>query len=479
MNRIVLLCLTLFLHACANPYAKFYNGMQDARTSPGYVQSAGELQIVRTDDSDRDAKALAAKGYFVIGESNFSAATIPFSEYQMREMAGRIGAQVVLISQKDSATASAALRFTIPDTTFGAVFMALRKYRFGAVVEPLDEETRRNLGVNFGVRVIAVVEGSPADRAGILPGDILLKIEADDVMSASALQQSIDRHEGLVSVELMRAKSRIEKRVELARFAARPLAPGSATKGDSDAVRRVLAGANPAAIEWTDKSLASANRGEWAEAIRASSAAISLNPGLVPAYINRCWAYMGHGDLEEGLKDCETVLKVDPGNVLAINNRGAIVAQQGKEDAALADYERACQGGLELACENFRKIRGYSPKDTAAIANRMLDDATGKFSDGNWGAVIASTSKVIDMAPGNVSAYVSRSGAYANTGRLPDALADAETAIRLNPNDGMAYNNRGYAFELMNKPRQASLDFEIACNLKVELGCVNLKRIRQ
>ena len=90
MNRIALFCLALLLQGYANPYSKYYMGMQDARSSPGYVNSANGLQIVPTDDSKRDVKALAAKGYFVIGESNFSAFNLAFSEHQMREIADRI-----------------------------------------------------------------------------------------------------------------------------------------------------------------------------------------------------------------------------------------------------------------------------------------------------------------------------------------------------------------------------------------------------
>lgn len=236
---------------------------------------------------------------------------------------------------------------------------------------------------------------------------------------------------------------------------------------------------NPKAIEWNEKSFASANSGAWAEAIRTASVAISLDQNYVSAYINRCRAYLGHGDIDEATQDCDTALKLDPLSMLAINNRGAIMSQQGKQDAALAEYEKACFGGLEIGCDNYRKIRGYSPKDTAAIAKIKLNEAQTKFSEKNWDGAITSATEAINMIPNNVSAYVTRSGAYANAGKLPESLADSETVIRLNPDEGMGYNNRGYVYEVMKKLRQAALDYEIACGLKVELGCINLKKIKQ
>ncbi len=234
---------------------------------------------------------------------------------------------------------------------------------------------------------------------------------------------------------------------------------------------------NPKAIEWNEKSLASANRGEWADAIRTSSVAISLDPNYVNAYVNRCRAFLGHGDIDKAMLDCDTALKLDPHNMLAINNHGIIMAQQGNQNAALTEYEKACLGGLEIGCENFRKIRGYAPNNPAAFAKFKLDEAQAKFNDKNWDGAIASSTESINIMPSNAAPYVTRSGAYANTGRLQEALADSETAIRLNPDEGFAYNNRGYVYELMKKPREALLDYEIACGLKVELGCVNLKRV--
>jgi len=228
------------------------------------------------------------------------------------------------------------------------------------------------------------------------------------------------------------------------------------------------------ATEWNNKSLESAKRGDWTESIRTASVAIFLDPSLVTAYVNRCYAFLEHGDLDEAMQDCDSALKFEPGNMLAVNDRGLIMAKLGKVDFALAEYERACQGGLDLGCENFRKIRGYSPKDKAAIAKIKLIEAKNRLSEKNWEGAVTSATEAIQLAPESTAAYVTRSGAYANGGHLPEALADAEIAIRKNPDEGTGYSSRGYVYELMKKPREAKLDYEIACSLKSEIGCAGL-----
>jgi len=42
---------------------------------------------------------------------------------------------------------------------------------------------------------------------------------------------------------------------------------------------------------------------------------------------------------------------------------------------------------------------------------------------------------------------------------------------------GMAYNNLGVVHEQLQEIRQARLQYAIACGLKIELACANLKRL--
>jgi len=213
------------------------------------------------------------------------------------------------------------------------------------------------------------------------------------------------------------------------------------------------------------------------EAIRRTTSIITLKPGLASPYVNRSWAYLEQGSLDEAISDCNTVLSIEPNNVNALNNRGVANERQGRIDIALTDYEQACVGSYQLACENFKLLRGYYPKDKNVYIQQQIDEAEAKFAQKNWKDVISITSKVISLAPEKFVAYIDRSAAYSNLGQLQQAFDDVDVAIKLNPDAGAAYNNRGYVNQLMKKPHQAILDYEIACNLNYELGCTNYKNM--
>ena len=236
---------------------------------------------------------------------------------------------------------------------------------------------------------------------------------------------------------------------------------------------------NPEASAWNSKSLESGNAEKWVEAIRTSSAAIAIDPKYTDAYINRCRAYIGYGELDEAAKDCNEALKLDPTNMIAVNNLAVIFLRQGNESKALDGYEKACLGGYQLSCDNFKKIKGYSPKDTSEIVKKKNEEAVKAFSQKDWVSVIAITTEIIRIDPKNSDAFISRSGAYANTGKLDDALSDVDVAIRLSPNEPAGYNNRGFIFELQKSTNRAILQYEIACSLNFQIGCSNLKRLKQ
>jgi tetratricopeptide (TPR) repeat protein len=88
---------------------------------------------------------------------------------------------------------------------------------------------------------------------------------------------------------------------------------------------------NPEAYAWNSKSLESGNAEKWVEAIRTSSAAIAIDPKYIDAYLNRCRAYIGYGELDEAAKDCNEALKLEPTNMIAVNNLAVILNKIGKE----------------------------------------------------------------------------------------------------------------------------------------------------
>jgi hypothetical protein len=256
----ILLCACL--SACANPYNKFYSGSPDARANPYYVDMPGDVAIYPTNDLDRDGRALIRKGYFIIGNSSFNGASNNVSNQQLIEQAKKVGAQVVLLKSKYTHTETGAMPLTLPNTstsystgnataygaggmvnaygsatttTFGsetvmmpysvqrsdylAVYFAKSQSRLGVCLEAttsIDIETRKRLGTNAGVKVFEVIEGSPAYRANVFPGDILLSIGNDEFSSQEEYIKLLDKYEGQkVSVKLWRDGNILEKNLEV------------------------------------------------------------------------------------------------------------------------------------------------------------------------------------------------------------------------------------------------------------------------
>ncbi|MBQ3267481.1 MAG: trypsin-like peptidase domain-containing protein [Atopobiaceae bacterium] len=75
-----------------------------------------------------------------------------------------------------------------------------------------------NLPVNQGAFVAAVIEGGPAEAAGIQQGDIIIKVGRDNITSADALILAVRSHKigETVSVTLMRGTEQVTLDVTLA-----------------------------------------------------------------------------------------------------------------------------------------------------------------------------------------------------------------------------------------------------------------------
>ena len=63
---------------------------------------------------------------------------------------------------------------------------------------------------------------------------------------------------------------------------------------------------------------------------------------------------------------------------------------------------------------------------------------------GKYNTAISDYTTAIRLDPDDAVAYINRAVAYGNLGEYNTAISDYTTAIRLDPNDAVAYNNRGH-----------------------------------
>lgn len=95
-----------------------------------------------------------------------------------------------------------------PEDLAGKSYIAIRKldeptkFSLGLVVNDLNPEIAKSMGLEGekGVLVISVEENSPADRAGIRPGDLIMKVGAEDVDSVLKFMALMDEFLGTSKV---------------------------------------------------------------------------------------------------------------------------------------------------------------------------------------------------------------------------------------------------------------------------------------
>ncbi len=80
----------------------------------------------------------------------------------------------------------------------------IRKAWLGVYIQDITEELARALGIRNrkGVLVTQVVEGSPADKAGIMENDIIRKVDGDDISNAEELVSKIRSYKPGTTVTL-------------------------------------------------------------------------------------------------------------------------------------------------------------------------------------------------------------------------------------------------------------------------------------
>ena len=225
---------------CQNPYTTFYKGQQDARKSAWYSADQPRLEILASNDVEKDVMSFIRKGYIVCGGSSFEGNSNVGDIQNIKRQALAVRATAVVFSSRYSRTVSNTMYLTLPTTSttytnssataygsggsvsafgssvsttygtsteaipysvsrsqFDAVFMFKgTRPRVGIVPKELDDVTRQKIGTNFGIMVSVVIEGSPAFKADILPGDVVVSINSERISSPANYLELLDKYQG-------------------------------------------------------------------------------------------------------------------------------------------------------------------------------------------------------------------------------------------------------------------------------------------
>lgn len=157
--------------------------------------------------------------------------------------------------------------------------------------------------------------------------------------------------------------------------------------------------------------------GELDNAIAEYNQAIQLDPALVDAYNNRGNAYAEKGDQVRAIEDFDKAIELKPDHVAAYFNRGLSYQLGGYPEKALEDYQEA----LKLDPPETLLSRLFLH---LGILYATLDDEERALSH---------LTKAIELDPNNVIAYNDRGAVYEQKGRLLEAIADYRQVVRLLP----------------------------------------------
>jgi tetratricopeptide (TPR) repeat protein len=110
----------------------------------------------------------------------------------------------------------------------------------------------------------------------------------------------------------------------------------------------------------------------------------------------------------------------------AYNNRGIALAKEGRYEAAIARFTRACQ---------------RNPLFAEAYYNRALVD----LAIGQLGQAVSDFTKAVQIKPGLVEGYAGRAPIYVDMNRYAQAISDFTKVIELDPDSTETYFKRSLA----------------------------------
>ncbi len=191
-------------------------------------------------------------------------------------------------------------------------------------------------------------------------------------------------------------------------------------------------------------------RGDISSAIFALSQAISLRPDDPESYFLRAELHEKRGEIESAIANYATVTKLDPGNLEAFKrqamhkfNKGlwsqavqhftALIHRAPNDTSARIHRSRAfySMGRFTEALQDLSAAIHLEPSQSEAYCHRacLLRDHHPQQALKDF-----SVSLLLDDSPDNVQAYVHRGVLYTQMKSFDEALADFESALRLDHN---------------------------------------------
>ncbi len=209
------------------------------------------------------------------------------------------------------------------------------------------------------------------------------------------------------------------------------------------------------------------------------------SPALdLPQALNRAVAAYKAGQLAQAEGICQQVISVDRNYFDALYVLAVVQATLGKNDDALANYDRALalqprhaeawsnRGNTlkslkryDEALDSFDKALAAQPDYPAALSNR----GAALFEMGRYEDALATYDRSLAIRPDQVVALYNRGGALQKLGRFEEAVESYDRALSVNPALVEAHANRGNTLNALQRYEDALASFDRALALRPDL----------
>jgi tetratricopeptide (TPR) repeat protein len=193
-------------------------------------------------------------------------------------------------------------------------------------------------------------------------------------------------------------------------------------------------------------------KGEFRQAVFCYSVALQIRPDYGDAYCNRGGCRAELGELDAAISDFTELTRLGPADPAAFYNRAVALYSASKYELALTDLNRALVVG---------------PDYVAAIRLRGCV----RHELGNYQGALSDFTDAIERNGQDHAAFTGRAAAYFKLDRLDDALADANSALRITQKP-LLLSNRATILSKLGDFENALKDIERAIEIEEPGGHV-------
>lgn len=197
------------------------------------------------------------------------------------------------------------------------------------------------------------------------------------------------------------------------------------------------------------------------EAMDAFKKAISLNPQMLPAYVDIGSIYIMQKRYDEAIKILQQGNKINPNNSHLHNNLG-IAYEKLDEKKAIQEFKQSINLNPNNAEPYWNLARIYTKQQNFNEAIKLLE-------------------KIIEINPKSILAYNNLGGLYIKLNKNKEATAILEKAIKIEPENPDLFCNLAVIYAKQNSMDKALENFENALELDPNNKEIkeNIERVRK